>query len=152
MSMITTIYKDKEKTNALYPITKTRAIFDDDNVNLEQRLNEALKLQMDLLWTNASPTSTFAPQMISLDLNDYKAIVITTNTTNIDWQVSRDQIFVINSEKKVLYGGYDKNSFRYFTISATGIVFETGYFQSSYGTSKTANDDLSTPYKIYGIK
>ena len=68
MSMITTFYKDKEKTNALYPITKTRAIYDDNNVNLEQRLNEALQLQMDLLWENASPKSSFVSQTVSLNL------------------------------------------------------------------------------------
>ena len=39
MSIITTFYSDEEKTNALYPITKTKAIYDDNNVNLEQRLN-----------------------------------------------------------------------------------------------------------------
>lgn len=54
MSKITTFYSDKEKTNAMYPITRTKAIYDDNNVNLEQRLNEAMRHTVIETWTDGT--------------------------------------------------------------------------------------------------
>lgn len=39
MSQVVTLYKDKEKTNALYPRTKVSAISDDNNTSLQELLN-----------------------------------------------------------------------------------------------------------------
>lgn len=39
MSQVVTLYKDKEKTDALYPRTKVSAISDDNNTSLQELLN-----------------------------------------------------------------------------------------------------------------
>lgn len=155
MSEITTFYKDKKKTNAVYPITKTRAIFDDNNVNLEQRLNEALQLQMDLLWTNANPKSAFAPQTISLDLSSYKLIAISftahTGATSAggDLHILEKNISNISVSQGSNSGIVDTRSFQRIIakIDDNGVEFGNGI-----GSSATTESGVNMPYRIYGIK
>lgn len=103
-------------------------------------------LQMDLLWTNASPTSGFAPQTISLDLSKYKAVVISAiaTTTNVNYY---DNFLYINGSFKRLTVPDDALVFRVgVTASEIGVTFGHGYRNSS------EDDACCIPSYIYGVK
>lgn len=152
MSKITTFYSDKEKTNALYPITKTNAIYDNNNVNLEQRLNEVLKLQMDLLWTNASPTSEFAPQTISLDISAYKLLCIDFRLWNT---VERFVSYIADIKlPNHSFGAFVQNFivYREFDINSNNILFGAGSWKFTQSSEWIASDNACIPFRIYGVK
>lgn len=54
MSQVTTLYADKEKTDALYPRTKVSAISDDNNKSLQDLLDERKPLVSDVQLNGAS--------------------------------------------------------------------------------------------------
>ena len=111
-----------------------------------------------LLWTNASPTSEFAAQTVSLDLAEYDAVLITFygNTSSEHTAISSlmtvgDHVNCyintgLGSMALTLYT-------RSFDITTSGIDFgdcsQKAY--NSTSASTTNNNDV-IPYKIYGIK
>ena len=117
--------------------------------SLQSSVEEALVnsgLKMDLLWENASPTSTFAPQTISLNFSHYKLILIYFN-------------FAINDQAKTsalakmlgLYSVIDKSGNnivgRTFEIRDNNII---RFDSAQYGTN--TNNDFLIPSVIYGVK
>lgn len=102
--------------------------------------------KMDLLWTNASPSSNFAAQTVSLDLNTYKYVRIRYEVTSA-WQVLFD--FFVDNVKYVAHFVTENNSnsrVRDIVVSSTGITFGNGIANGS-----TNNAEMK-PIKIYGIK
>lgn len=111
-----------------------------------------------LLWTNASPTSAFEGQTISLDLSGYDAVEIEfrKNTSvnllyyekcKIGWNADVQSMWNIDisSNATVVY--------RSFTVSESGITFANSVYKSSpFGTTVGNNNNYMIPYKIYGIK
>ncbi len=107
-----------------------------------------------LLWTNASPTSTFGAQTIPLDLSDYDAIVVTSKHWT-DNDARRNEIAFVGSSRMILTVQSPTNikiqTLRLYSVSTTGVTFEGG---------KGTNDSLGTydsnyaiiPLAIYGIK
>lgn len=104
-------------------------------------------LQIDLLWTNASPSSEFAPQTINLDLSSYKLVLVYFKriTSNNEFFVtSISQVGFINGSVSVTEYGY---SFRYYEVTSNGIIFKNG------GVSGDAvRSDINIPIRICGIK
>lgn len=112
--------------------------------------------EMDLLWTNASPTSAFAAQTINLDLSEYDLIEIHFNmdasaSTTIG-EVTDKRIPV---GKKAFCFGINGTAIcsRNVTVSANSIVIEEGKAYGTYAnaTAYTTNTHL-IPTIIYGIK
>lgn len=124
-----------------------------------QTPNELLPdgLQMDLLWTNASPKSAFVSQTISLNLSNYKlAALIFKPYTYYD----TSNVFRM---LPIGYGGcfvFDKDqnpsSFTVFKrkidVSISGIVVYDGYKEMYDGMYITSDNGLLIPYEIYGVK
>ena len=111
--------------------------------------------KMDLLWENASPTSAFAAQTISLNLADYDAILVRYNGSgyqNVVANTTRCDLFFIGGGDGMLIIPTFTNIFgtRQLTVSTTGIVFSTGYHIA--GSTNSANNYAAVPMKIYGIK
>lgn len=104
--------------------------------------------KMVLLWSNASPTSTFASQSISSNFVDYNMyIVIARHSTSIAGAVT-----VINkvgsSSRLITVGASSSYSETIRTVSST----QTGLtFGNANKNGSTANDFL-IPIYIYGIK
>lgn len=105
---------------------------------------------MDLLWTNASPTSSFSPQTISIDLSTYKDIIV---QFRIDTSAN-DSSF---TNFCPYYDTYSANQpgqpdssaaqvWRKYTVSATGIEFNNG------GKDSSNNNEYAIPLRIFGIK
>ena len=135
-----------------FPVTTVDQIITDEDTN--ERLPEYLDnlTGMDLLWTNASPTSSFAAQTINLSLNNYRFIAIdyVYSTTS---QEKRPLDVIINTENSGYIQMYQsKFEFlirRKYTILSNGIAFSSGEQAAS---STTTKNDYAIPVHIYGIK
>lgn len=121
-----------------------------------QTPNELLPdgLQMDLLWTNASPTSAFSTQQISVNKDRYHALLfLFKRGTSGDQYVSE---LVPNSTRVWIVTAYNAGlgllTSRQFVVEdGSTITFRNGYKQIGFG-SDTISDDLVVPYQIYGVK
>lgn len=103
--------------------------------------------EWDLLWTNASPTSDFAAQTLTLDLSGYDAVLIETlvsGTANYGSSaIIRKGWSAVMAEKSATTGSVFG---RQATVTASGVQFGTGY------ENATAYAGRMIPQRIYGIK
>lgn len=105
-------------------------------------------LSVTLLWENASPTSSFSPQTISMDLSGYDMAAIETYySTEYNFLLSafgriegKDILTIMAS------GRENKVGTRGVTVSETGFVFS----YARYGGAE--NNTYCVPVRIYGIK
>ena len=104
--------------------------------------------KMDLLWTNASPTSNFAAQTVALDLSKYSKVII-----NYRWATSATEQYLgrINIVGRTTIddccnpNNTSVQGVRTYTSSITGIYFYGAYTSSS-------SNNIMIPLEIYGIK
>ncbi len=118
-------------------------------------LGKAIGINMDLLWTNASPTSAFVVQEIRLDLSKYKILLIELTTAVQGYSHannSKECILLYVGFDGILYKGIygDFALHRTITTSARSIVFGAGY--GSDLNNDSINNDVLVPNKIYGVK
>ena len=112
-----------------------------------------------LLWSNASPTSNFAAQTVSLALSGYDAVEIEyyASTSKAVLDVTKKKI----GESSMLTGhlnpqskkGYINLLSRFISVTTSGIKFEVGFMKRTSDSSTASNNNsYCVPYKIYGIK
>ena len=103
---------------------------------------------LTLLWTNSSPTSTFAAQTISLDLTNYDAILVKCRATTSAGQYFSQFCFkgetVNASVSSKSYSGTNVYS-RGVQCTNSGVTFTNGYSGSTSGTGN------AIPVQIYGL-
>lgn len=122
--------------------------------------HQALKQMVtkDLLWENASPSSDFAAQIISLDLSGYYAVDVIytpnagsdadyTQTIRIGKNTGLDTCRSVESTTSGLF-----HTYRNCWVTATGVQFGAGGFKYAPTTSYTQMNNYSVPLVIYGIK
>lgn len=108
------------------------------------------RMGMELLWTNPSPTSSFASQTVSVDLSDYAGVLIVCKQhKSVESYFNFLSLTVAESIRFLCGSG--KLSFRNATVSSAGVVFTDGSYVNTYGTD-AVNNDYVIPYKIYGIR
>lgn len=112
----------------------------------------------EILWENASPTSSFAAQTIDLNLSEYDAIEIeagkmTTSLVVNSFEISKsDNYDVLNLQflygaNSKLYGYYRPVEVR---ISENKLIFNAGYIASD---SQDAQNNISCiPLRVFGMK
>lgn len=115
------------------------------------------RIGMKLLWSNASPTSGFAAQTISLDLSGYDFVAIQHRwgTTVEDYHFS-----IVGKSKKTHLKQLENASYanviltsRGVTVTNTGVTFEAGYSKTIYSSSSGGSQATSLiPVAIYGLK
>lgn len=107
----------------------------------------------ELLWENASPTSAYGEQTVSLDLSGYQMIAIVLNRGTGDATKNTTLVFVGSSSKCIVYqvanGLYPAS--RNATVSTTGVAFSSG-FENGNSTAAGVSNSVAIPYQIYGIK
>lgn len=112
-------------------------------------------LTIDLLWTNSSPSSSFAAQTIQLDLSSYKAVIITVKP-NTNLSEMTNHLLLIDGETKQLQCAYFNGTLRSrnATVTTSGITFGDGIFWNTYNNSNSAQSQSvqGIPVKIYGVK
>lgn len=121
--------------------------------NLEQGVT------MELLWENASPTSSFSAQTISTDLgdeDDYALIELRRTINDVDSYTIAVPVGgttracfvdVINAISTDLSGCERKIS-----VSTTEIVFADAQFKAATQTNYYATGNFLIPVKIYKVK
>lgn len=112
-----------------------------------------------LLWENASPTSAFAAQTVSLDLSSYDAVEIVCRYSTTDDARIRYICDVGNSAS--MYWFYRTATNGYYmgvrsrtnvSASTTGATFDTCMGKPVNSSTSNANDGYIIPIEIYGIK
>ena len=113
------------------------------------------KLTMDLLWTNPSPTSTFAAQTVAIDLSEYTAVAIYlkgyyTDTAG-DGETGRYGVNTVIIPLGVwgcLFSPFRGGAYRSANPTSTGVEFSTGYISGVSGDTPNP----CVPLLIYGIR
>lgn len=110
----------------------------------------------DLLWTNASASSSFAAQTISKNLTGYSRVLVCFNREDgIARRVTEEtrvgasaiaQLTALSNGSAAI--GYN----RVFSATTTGITFEAGLTQRLNTTTRTEDNTCLVPTHIYGIK
>lgn len=103
----------------------------------------------ELLWTNASPTSQFAAQTVSLNLANYASVIIevkfSTGTAKYSKTLmnvgEQNNVCVTSNQKTHL----DTDAYRNANVSNTGIVFSTA-------VSGSTSALYAIPTRIWGVK
>lgn len=129
-----------------YPVTSVNGMTGDVIVSGGGGFN------LDVLWTNSSPTSSFSAQTIPLDLTGYSAIVIECALTTNAAQPVTCPIFPINITRDGRICCYN-NSFLYrdITISGSGVTFASGKQVSTYMATPDDANAAIIPLRILGI-
>ena len=111
-------------------------------------------IQKKLLWTNASPSTDFAKQTISIDLSNYKQIEVIMRVRSNNPALTSNIIDVNVGEigqNICAFGGKVANRVYNITSDKQGIFFSYAYVTNAYG-SDVPDNAWCIPYKIYGIK
>lgn len=103
-------------------------------------------IEMVKLWENASPTSEFAAQTVSIDLSAYQLVEV-----HFKYAAAANGRAIsscpVGTRLNVVMGGSNNAlAMRYANVSETGLSFESGYLNG------TANTTSAIPVEIYGIK
>ena len=108
------------------------------------------KSSMNLLWENASPGSSFAPQTISLDLSGYDICEIFYRgvLTDSGYETRRVPI----GYSTWMYIEWNARYVRKATVMTTGVEFGAGYGADFASTTMQPDSTAGVPLAIYGIK
>ena len=114
-----------------------------------------------LLWTNASPTSGFEAQTVSLALSGYDEVEIEycygsnytqTGETGVFKKGYTQQYMTCHGDIKTNNTGFYLSQ-RLVTVTASGITFGKGMYKNVSAAAKGAEGNTyCVPLKIYGIK
>ena len=110
-----------------------------------------------LMWTNSSPSASFAAQTIAMDLTGYDYVVIEFG--NSDGTYPNIVTHRIDTYQNKVATTFGWNAYTIFMMSrqfyvnpSTGVVFQGGYTQSAaYESSSSADDTLMVPKRIYAF-
>lgn len=109
----------------------------------------------DLLWTNASPSSSFAGQTVSLDLSDYKFVAIRffeAGSAYGGMDIASKGTRSVFSRASVSGELVTMRTYgRYFNATDAGVVFYEAYRTDSTG-SAIQDNSMAVPYQIYGVR
>lgn len=105
-----------------------------------------------LLWQNASPTSPFGTQTISVDLSDYSELklIIRASTTNAGENIGFADVPATGFQVFWLASGIF-NARAFSGITASGVSFNTGRKYTTYG-NPVEDNAIGVPLRIYGRK
>ena len=138
------IVRDLDTINAI-----TKEGYVPDALALKEA-NESLGLFNKLLWTNDNVTTSRKAFNVSLDLSQFKAVMILFCANNSTSANILTTITPIGYKGTVNRTAYYNSSFmaisRDFTVNESGVSFTDC---TSNGSSNSGNN---IPYKIYGIK
>ena len=109
-------------------------------------LKDNKKIDLDLLWTNPTPTSAFSAQTINLDLSNYKYLgIVSWARTSLDYKKRTMSIVYIGDSDEQVLSATGTGNTRFAHANSTGVTISN---PNPQGASTT----FVIPYKIYGIK
>ena len=123
---------------------------DDENWNVstvEEAINDLyISDKPILVWTNPNPNVNFVGQTVSINLSEYKYIMIVVKANELDSKPRATNIVPVGQYNITRIIGTNTSAYRDVTATTTGVTFTDGS-----NLSKVYND-ACIPYKIYGIK
>ena len=114
-----------------------------------------------LLWTNSSPTSSFAPQTINLDLSKYKEVEISFyNNITSGYRYRVPNVTCPIGDQAIVNGVFGGTAVESGVIFVFERVFTVSSDKISFGNaagcadnnSHAIRNDMGVPIEIYGIK
>lgn len=118
-------------------------------------------LRIRKLWENASPTSSFAMQTISLDLSGYQKVYIDYlgDSGNGIWYTAPSWVGAMTAlQFHTQVYGYATSEVPYIfsriaNVTTSGITFNSCFLRlTGNGSYQTVQNSCAIPYRIYGIK
>lgn len=111
------------------------------------------KIEIVKLWENASPTSAFAGQKISLNLTDYDGVFGYFKSQASSSYVSAIPAIAFKGKKSFVFLAsrymYERDIEAF---DDTGITFSDSFYFGSYGQAGTTGTGYCIPVIIYGFK
>lgn len=130
-----------------------------DNIEDDITTIQNTTLKMELLWTNASPTSAFATQKVTCDMSyDMYFILCISHLDSPLIKISNflcedtcTLVYITGSNSEI--SGSMCNHKRHATRESDGITFSGAYASTTSASWYAYTSEKSViPYKIYGIK
>lgn len=111
-------------------------------------------LDMDLLWTNSAPTSSFSAQTVSVDLSKYSLVLLLMNG---DDTTQKYYIFAPLGETTSYQYQSEASTgvwfhFRSITATTSGVTFGDAYDHAYNSWGRSTNNLRAIPYQIYGVR
>lgn len=134
---------------------KNTVVLDDTITSINTEL--AKRTQMEMLWPNANPTSSFDAQTISMNLSGYSKVLVYFRVYNGggEYNVETFGVHGLVGDWCIATSNGETGSNpaqRAFHITTTGITFERAYYATSIGGSLSWSTNQLIPTEIYGIK
>jgi len=133
-------------TGTSAPVVSWKSVYGVGASTADARTNLGVSPKWQTLWTNSSPTSSFAGQTVTLSSSDYDYLLVLFR-----WSTSDTEGFASIAPKGNNVGGdhFEVNKVaRYATRNSdTSYTFSDGYYNFASGYS-----DYAIPVKIIGIK
>lgn len=105
-------------------------------------------VDMDLLWTNSAPTSSFSAQTLNINMNDYSMVLIVV-TSRTDLDIRFTALFKVGTYAARLsttFIGTNVYTTRNVNLTSASLGFEGGY------NGTTSNNSYCIPLYIYGVR
>ena len=114
----------------------------------------AIQTKRTLLWINPSPTSSFAAQVISLDLSNFDEVEIVTKHNADTTNQAVMQKFAISDGGGVItsFQMNDTWYMRRVTLSSSGVTFAEGRYCYMANGQNGALNGTCIPVRIYGLR
>ena len=114
-------------------------------------------LNKKLLWENASPSSVFTTQTITIDLSDVDSILLITRATNsasntINRIIDVGDIGIINGLLEVNSSENVAFMRRTFEVGVNGVLVNNSFMKKGVTGSTESSGKYIVPFRIYGIK
>lgn len=106
---------------------------------------------MELLWENASPTSEFSPQKISLNIEDGDLLYIIPILRTDANAIFPGTLAKLGEEGYITLV-YTEIFIRVFSVATDGVNFGGTYYIPTLGNPTLAHNDYAIPFRIYRIK
>ena len=109
-----------------------------------------LEMELDLLWTNASPTASFTAKTVSVDLSGYQLALIVFAPFIADNRYGMATLLcpVDGDKYSMTFTAYtsNRNGKRDATVATSGVTFSACTYNDA------TNNAYGIPQYIYGIK
>ena len=145
----------------IYPLVNKIPDIEEDVTQANEAIGNMTPV---LLWENASPTSAFSAQTISVNINDYDSIYVywlpsSNNSYRHGTHFLKKDGTKYYEDWYSAYATYENFQSAYFfhrgftlNFEDNTIVFGSGYLVEINGQNKSTREDRMIPYRIYGIK
>lgn len=112
--------------------------------------------QIELVWTNPTPSASFDGQTVNVDLSGYDAVFIAFTALGSSYQ-NTQLAFCKIGDSAILMGFYVTSNdaqitYRSAQVSSSGVIFSQGGYLMTFGAVPHNGAGYSIPKEIYGLK